>query len=254
MPGKTRSRSDRTTAGLADAAARRTAGQIGFWVAVLLTVFTAVAFGIGVATTPISGPFCRSGCFTYPYAGVASYVPHDYIWMLPAMFVPPLFLIMTLCVVHDGPRDRRIYGRIASAFAMLSAALLSLDYYLQLTFVQPSLLRGETDGLALFLQYNPHGVFIAIEDLGYLAMSIALFFIARAFAVPGRVAAAARWLLSIGSLLALGLYIVLTVLYGNALEYRFEVLAISINWTVLIASGILFAVLFWRELPDGVSP
>jgi hypothetical protein len=33
--------------------------------------------------------------------------------------------------------------------------------------MQPSLLKGETEGLTLFLQYNPDGIFIALEDLGY---------------------------------------------------------------------------------------
>jgi hypothetical protein len=31
--------------------------------------------------------------------------------------------------------------------------------------VQPSLLSGESEGLAIISQYNPHGVFIAMQDL-----------------------------------------------------------------------------------------
>ena len=46
---------------------RKTAAQIGFCAAILMTIFTAVAFAIAVATPPISGPFCQNGCVTYPY-------------------------------------------------------------------------------------------------------------------------------------------------------------------------------------------
>ena len=131
--------------------------------------------------------------------------------------------------------------------------MISLDYYIQLTVIQPSLLRGEMDGLALFLQYNPHGIFIALEDLGYLMMSIAFFFIARIFTGDNRIERALRWLFMIGSLLAIGLYIVLSIIYGNNLEYRFEVMIITINWTMLIVAGILLGILFWRTLQHAAS-
>jgi hypothetical protein len=37
-------------------------------------------------------------------------------------------------------------------------------------------MKGETDGIALITQYNEHGLFIAMEELGYITMSIALVF------------------------------------------------------------------------------
>ncbi len=227
--------------------------QIGFWTAILITVFTAVAFVIAIATPPISGPFCQSGCVAYPYANVASYVPHDYIWFYPAIFIAPLFLVLAVCIHNYAPSSKKIYSQIGLLFALIYATMISLDYYIQLTVIQPSLLRGEMDGLALFLQYNPHGIFIALEDLGYLMMSIAFFFIARIFTGDNRIERALRWLFMIGSLLAIGLYIVLSIIYGNNLEYRFEVMIITINWTMLIVAGILLGILFWRTLQHAAS-
>ena len=48
--------------------------------------------------------------------------------------------------------------------------------------MQPSILLGETEGFALLTQYNPHGVFIALEDLGYFLMGMAFVFLGALFA------------------------------------------------------------------------
>ena len=37
-------------------------------------------------------------------------------------------------------------------------------------------MNGETDGIALLTQYNGHGIFIAMEELGYITMSISFLF------------------------------------------------------------------------------
>ena len=233
--------------------ARKTAIQIGFWIAILTAVFTAVAFVIAIATPPISGPFCQSGCIAYPYTNVVSHIPHDYIWLYPAIFIAPLFLILAVCIHYYAPSGKKIFGQIGLSFAVIYAAVVTTDYYIQLTVIQPSLLRGEKDGLALFLQYNPHGIFIALEDLGYLMMSIAFFFVARIFLGDERIERVLRWLFTTGSLLAIGLYIVLSAIYGNNLEYRFEVMIITINWMVLIVAGISLSILFKRTLQQTAS-
>lgn len=33
-------------------------------------------------------------------------------------------------------------------------------------------MHGETEGITLLTQYNAHGIFIALEELGYLLMSL----------------------------------------------------------------------------------
>ena len=53
--------------------------------------------------------------------------------------------------------------------------MLMVDYYVQFTTVQTSLVKGELDGgLSVLSQYNPHGVFVALEDVGYFTMSFGL--------------------------------------------------------------------------------
>jgi hypothetical protein len=119
------------------------------------------------------------------------------------------------------------------------------DYYVQFTTVQASLVRGETGGgLPLLSQYNPHGVFIALEDLGYAAMLTALAAAAPALRRTTRAERILRRVLAtVGTLGALALPVLLAVL-GRDLEYTYEVLAITVAWTTLIVTGILAAVIF----------
>jgi hypothetical protein len=46
--------------------------------------------------------------------------------------------------------------------------------------------------------------------------------------------------------MAIGALIVLSLIYGKDLEYRFEVIVLSIDWTVLIVSGVLLSIWFRR--------
>ena len=64
--------------------------------------------------------------------------------------------------------------RLGTAFGVVAATTLLGDYYVQLAVIQPSLAAGEADGLSLVTQYNPHGLFIALEELGYILTSLSL--------------------------------------------------------------------------------
>ena len=154
---------------------RKKASRLGFWFAILMAAVTFTALALAVTTLPMSGPLCRSGCVSYPYEAVAAFVPHDYIWMYPAILMAPVFAMLMVCIHNYAPDDKKIFSQAGLAFALIYAALLSMNYIIQIEVMQPSILKGEMDGLALFSQYNPHGIFIALEDLGYLMMSLAFF-------------------------------------------------------------------------------
>jgi hypothetical protein len=225
----------------------KTVSLIGFWSAVLMTVMAFVSFGIGIATPPHSGPSCLSACIFYPFANAVSFFPRDYFWMVPGIFLTPLFVVLMACIHNSAGEDEKIFSLIGLSFALVSAAVITMDYFIQLTVMQPSLLQGEMDGLALFSQYNPHGIFIALEELGYLMLALAFFFAALVFTQVGRLEQSIRWVFIAGSLGTFVAFIALILLYGNGLEYRFEVTAITITWITLIVSGILLAILFRRR-------
>ena len=220
--------------------------RVGFWAAVL-TVLVAATFAVaGIATPARSGPFCGPttwACVSAPYVDVAGFIPGDYLWLIPGLLLVPIFVVLVAAIHGNAPEPRRICSGIGLAFAVAYAVVIGVDYFVQLAVVIPSLQAGETAGLSLFTQYNPHGLFIAGEALGYLAMSLALLFAAPIFA-GGRIERAIRWLFIGGFLLAvaalLGFWIV-----GRDLV-AFEVAVLSINWIVLIASGVLLGVVFRR--------
>lgn len=228
-----------------ESASKRT-NQLGFWSAILTAMLAASAFALGIITPPRSGPFCQSGCITYPYPDVASFVPRDYLWMYPGIVLAMVFVMLVACIHYCTREDQKVFSLIGFSFAVISATLISTDYLIQLFVLQPSLLKGELEGLSLFSQYNPHGIFIALENVGYLMMSLAFLFASAAFSGTTGLERTIRWLFIVGSIAAIGSLIVLSLLYGNDLEYRFEVTILTINWTVLIIAGVLLGIFFKR--------
>jgi hypothetical protein len=89
--------------------------------------------------------------------------------------------LLVACIEDWAADDRKLPGRIGLCFAVISATAIVTDYFIQLAVVQPSLLKGETEGLSLISQYNPHGVFIALEDIGYALMGVAFVFAGAVF-------------------------------------------------------------------------
>ncbi len=224
------------------------ANLLGFYIAILTTVLTVVTFGIAFFTPPISGPFCQGSCIEYPFTNIVSRFPRDYLWMYPAILLTLIYVVLMVCIHHYASNEKKIFSQIGLSFALISATLLIIDYFIQISVIQPSLVNGETDGIGIFTQYNPHGIFIALEDIAYLMMSVAFLSMAPVFSRTNRLENAIRWIFIISFILTIISLIIISILYGIHREYRFEVAVITINWIVLIVSGILLSVLFKRAL------
>jgi hypothetical protein len=198
-----------------------------------------VALIIGITTAPRSGPFCSADCLGYPYTDAAAFVPRDYWWIYPqSLFV--LLVLVLLVRIHAVATPRaQVFSGVAVALSTVAATALLVDYVIQLAVLQPSLLLGETAGLSVISQYNPHGVFIALEDLGYLLLGFALLIAAGVFTCPSRLERVLRWLFVVGGTLTVAALPAFAITYGADLEYRYEVGAISVTWLTLIAGGLL---------------
>ena len=146
--------------------------KIGYYVSVFTTILTVITFGIAVCTPPLSGPFCTADCFQYPYYDIISRFPRDYYWMYPAIILSFSYLIMMICIHHFAPDEKKLFTQIGLSFAVISTSILSLDYFVQVSFIQPALLAGETEAIAVISQYNPHGLFIILEEMGFITMNI----------------------------------------------------------------------------------
>lgn len=221
--------------------------RAGFLAAILTAFLAAVSFGVAATTPPRTGPFAAPGAaISYPYNAVADFVPRDFVWMYLALLMMLAFLVLAACVREHSSDDRRVFGTVGLCFAVVSFTVIALDYFVQLRTVQPSLLRGEFDGLAIISQYNPHSVFIALEELGFLVMGLSFAFLALALG-SSRVERATRWVYLVSCALMVVAFIGMSWYFGFGLEYRFEVTAISIGWLTLMISGSLLALVFRRS-------
>jgi len=221
--------------------------KVGYYVSLMTSVLTLIAFGIAICTPPLSGPFCTGNCFQYPYTDIISRFPRDYYWMYPAILVSISYLIMMISIHHFTPPERKLFSLTSLAFSLISTLILIVDYFVQVSFIQPSLLAGETDGIAMLSQYNPHGLFIILEEMGFITMNISLFFLLPVFSGSRRSGKCFRHTISIGFALMIISFIAITAFYGINREYRFEVMVISITWIELIITGIISS-LFFKDL------
>jgi len=231
-------------------AAKENAIRLGFWSALLTSVIAAVFMVVGIATPPRSGPFCGSDCVAYPYTDVAAFIPQDYIWLYPGFLLAAVFVVLMACIHSYAANGKKVFSRIGLSFALLYAGVILVDYFIQLAVIVPSLQSGETSGLSPFTQYNPHGIFITFEALGYLLMSVAFLFAAPVFA-GGRAERTIRWLFVASFVLAIVAFIVLPLAGYDIVA--FEVTVLTINWVVLIVSGALLTLIFRRAGHGGVA-
>jgi hypothetical protein len=190
---------------------------------------------------------CRlSECVTSPYTDVAAFVPRDYLWLYPSLALLLVFVVMVAVLAGRAWPERPAQALAATGFVVLGAGLLVADYGLQLFVVQPSLLVGESAGLSLLSQYNPHGVFIGLENLGYAAVAVGWVFLGAMLTGRSGRMRVVRWVFLTGGVLTWVALVGLAVGYGAGLEYRFELAAISLYWLVAVTTGVLLTVEFHR--------
>lgn len=209
--------------------------QMGFWLAALTAGLTVLSFALAIFGTPF---------YIIPYPYTPNFILSDFVWLIPAIILMPTFVALIATIHQQSPNEKKVFSQIALSFAIICAVLLMVDFFVQWTVVLPSTLSGETAGLSLFTQYNPHGFFVSLESLGYLMMSAAFLFLAPLFGI-GRLQQAIRWLFVASFILAVCSFIGI-MLAGRDIVL-FEVIIICIDWTVLIVTGILLAFLFRRS-------
>ena len=237
--------SDDQATGLLDAPVKQ---AFDFWVATLTAVMTGVTFFLAILTLPKSGPLCLENCVEYPYTAIAAYIPRDFLWIYPALLPAPLFVMLLSGLHGKAAVDRQRFSRQGLAFGLIAATLLTADYFIQLRVIQPAVLKGEFDGLAPLTQYNPHGVFIALEEAGYLFMGVAFLFAGLAVPVRKGLYRATRRVFVSGFTVVILLFVVFSTAYGMDVEYRFEIAAISVDWTVLMVAGTVLALAYRSEM------
>jgi lysylphosphatidylglycerol synthetase-like protein (DUF2156 family) len=219
---------------------RSTAHRFGSWIALTTAAVTLIAFVLALTAIPNDVP--------YPFTSdvIADQWPRDYLWMYPAMLLMILFVALVASIHEYASPDRKIYGRVGLSIAVVAAAVVLIDYYIQVTVMQPNLEKGQLEGWALLSQYNPNGVFIALEELGYMLMSLVFFCLAPVFAQRNRLEQAIRWLFVLSFGATVVALVVVSASHGIDRGDRFEIAVISIVWLTLIVAGPIVAAAFRR--------
>ena len=218
----------------------------GYYSSFLLSILTIITFGFAMTAIPPVGPYCPDNCMEYPFPDILLYYPRDYYWMYLAVFQLFTFVIFIVTNHFIVNASKKLYTFLSISFTLISSTVLLIAYFTQFSVVPISVIKGETEGIALLTQYNEHGLFIAMEELGYITMSIALFFLAFAFSKNSRIERIIRIILISQLIITVIAFILYSIKFGIDRSYLFEVATISINWLVLIIIGTMIG-LYYRK-------
>ena len=222
--------------------------KFGFRASLMLTFLTLVTFGLAMIAIPPAGAYCPGDCMSYPFSDLLSYYPRDYFWMYLAIFQLFAYLILIISIHYILSRIKNLYSFISISFALISTTVLLIAYFTQFSVVPISMMKGESEGIALITQYNEHGLFIALEELGYITMSISFLFLAPVFPKKKGLGKSIRIILYLQFVLMIFAFILYTIKFGVDRGYRFEVAIITIDWLVTITIGILVCVFIKRTM------
>lgn len=223
--------------------------KYGSALAVIMALSCIVTFICAIFALPITGSNCPADwqCATFPYTEIGLRYPIDFAWMYPAMGLCVATYLTFLAVFMRLDKVERLLGTVMLSFVALSSFILLVTYFVQVTVVPAALQMGRTDGLLMVSQYNPHGVFIALEDAGYLVLGLGLGVLWPIFRRGNKLE---KWIGRVGGIClvaTIAALIYYSITFGLLRGYRFEVAAIVINWLGLIILGPLFWIWFRKD-------
>ena len=165
----------------------RSTRVVGLWSAVLATVFS-----ITYDVAQIGEWFGLLGSAGGPESSSTSL--GIYVLLTPSLLLGSSFLVLVAAVHQISDPDRKVWSLAAFGFAIIYAALISINYYVQLAWVAPRLAAGRIPGMEPFL-FVPFDSFLyAVDILGYSFMSLATLFAAKVF-IGGGQERIVRWFL-----------------------------------------------------------
>jgi hypothetical protein len=197
------------------------ASRLGFWSAAIIALLV-ILIDAGMILSAILFPMTTiTNIETY----TNSFNSLQMLPFIPSLLLAPLFVIMMLSIHHYASDDQKVLSQLGFSFALICAAVLSIHYYIQLTFVQQGILNHETAGVWQFAAPNPHSFFWTFAALGYGFMGIALLCAAPVFA--GKSERAIKWLFIANGIVGIGFLI------GNAMSIFIVNILASFVWGVL---------------------
>ena len=156
----------------------RSVRTLGTWSAVLCTIFSLayvlaqLGEWLGLLGSA-GGPHSRSTSL-----GLA-------VLLTPSLLLGVSFVALTTSIHYYAETPLRIWNHLTVTFASMYATLISLVYYVQLTFVIPRLTQSDAERIELLI-FEPFDSFLyAVDVLGYSLMSLSTLFAAAVFKGAG---------------------------------------------------------------------
>ena len=162
--------------------ANRSSAQVGYWAAlgssVTFIVYTA-CFVLILASAPI-----------FTWTNLQDYVAytnaHNQTWKFVAqvdMLLFGVFYVVMLNAIYDNATaTNKSTTRLGLLFGAMFALLVCSHYFVQISSVRLSVIKGQTDGLLQFIQANPYGGLAAMNMLGWtLFLGLSSLFVAPVF-------------------------------------------------------------------------
>lgn len=217
----------------------QTVSRLGFWAA-FLTTLMGIGYGVAVIVMAVGMAKTGSAAWSGIQAYAAGFQPASMLPLIPSLFLAPAFTTLMVCIHYYAAPEKRIWSHLGLAYTLIYATMATINYMIQLTAVRRSLLGGETDGLAMFVHGNPHGIFWALVS-AYVFMNLAMLFAAPVFQ-GGKLEI---WIRRI--FLLNGLSVVFTVAVIALDSWTGFMLGSLVIWCPLFtAAAALLTVMFWR--------
>ncbi len=147
--------------------------RIGFWSGILTAIFTiwfTVAFFAWYAVSPPS-----EWQDIQTYAAAFQSAPF-LVWVVPCVLLALTFPVLMASIYLLASREKKIWGLLGLIFALIYAAILGFNYWIQLAVVSPALAAGHTEGLTPFIIGSPVSIAFSLEGLGYSLMGLSMLF------------------------------------------------------------------------------
>ena len=154
--------------------------RLGYWSA-SLAVLTFIIFTACFVVIVVTSPF-------FMWTNLLDYLKHVsennqillYTAQTSMLLFGPLYVVMISSIYDYVPSSKKILARISMNFGIIFAALISMNYFIQLSVIRLNLTKEMIAGLELFIMVNPSSIILAILMLGWT-----LFFgLSSLFAAP----------------------------------------------------------------------
>jgi hypothetical protein len=195
--------------------------KLGFWTAIIIA-FLVILIDIGMIVSTLLFPMTS---LTSIEAYSSSFSDLQMLPFIPSLMLGPVFVIMMFCIHQNASQDKKAFSQLGFSFAIICAAILSLHYYIQLTFVRQGILNNELSGVWMFAAPNPHSFFWTLAALGYGFMGFSLLAATPIF--DDKTERAIKWLFATNGIIGVAFLI------GNALGVFMVDILVSFIWGVL---------------------